>query len=76
MGSPRQAGVSKGGIRSQELGITVGRQIDAGVSRAVQDVREGQRDGGDRIIPVIADIYRAWHDAAPDLTDRVYAAGR
>src|SRR5206468_4049003 len=26
--------------------------------------------------PVIADIYRAWHDAAPDLTDRVYAAGR
>ena len=27
-------------------------------------VREGQRDGGDRIIPVIADVRRARHDAA------------
>ena len=25
-------------------------------------VREGQRDGGYRIIPVIADVGRAWHD--------------
>jgi hypothetical protein len=76
VGSPGQAGVSKGGIRSHELGITVGRQIDAGESRAVQAIREGQRDGGDRIVPVIADVRRAWYDTAPDLSDRVVAHAR
>ena len=30
-------------------------------------VRERQRDGGYRIIPVIADVGRAWHDTAADL---------
>ena len=34
----------------------------------VQGEREGQRNGGDRVIPVIADVRRAWHDAAPDLS--------
>ena len=34
--SPRQTLVGEGGIGGHELGITVGRQIDAGESRAVQ----------------------------------------
>ena len=29
---------------------------------------KGKRDGGDRIIPVIADIRRAWHDSAAYLS--------
>ena len=33
-------------------------------SRVIQGVREGQRDRGYLIVPVIADVYRAWHDAA------------
>ena len=35
---------------------------------SVQRVREGQRDGGYRIIPVIADVSSAWHDGAADLS--------
>ena len=42
-----------------------------GEGLVVQRVREGQRDGGYRIIPVIADVGRAWHDAAADLAYRV-----
>ena len=76
MGSPRQALVGEGGISGHELGITVRRQIDAGESRAVQGIREGQRDRGYRIIPVIADVGRAWHDAAADLRYRVLVARR
>ena len=40
-------------------------------SLVLQRVREGQRDGGDLIIPVIADVGRARHDAAADLRDVV-----
>ena len=76
MGSPRQALVGEGGIGGHELGITVRRQIDAGESRAVQGIREGQRDRGYRIIPVIADVGRAWHDAAADLIHHVCANAR
>jgi hypothetical protein len=60
--------VSEGRIGGCELRIAVGRQINAGEGLIVQTVREWQRDGGDRIIPVIADIGRAWHDAAADLS--------
>src|SRR4029077_6299612 len=71
VGGPWQALVGEGRIGGRELRIAVGRQIDRGEGLIVQRVREGQRDGGDRIIPVIADVGRAWHDAAPYLTDRV-----
>ena len=62
MGCPRQASVAEGGIRSRELGIAVGRQIDRGEGLIVQGVREGQRDGDDCIIPVIAGVRRARDD--------------
>ena len=76
MGSPRQALVGEGGIGGHELGITVGRQIDAGESRAVQGIREGQRDRGYRIIPVIADVGGARNDTATYLSNRVVAHAR
>jgi hypothetical protein len=68
VGGPWQALVSEGRIGGCELRIAVGRQIDAGEGLVVQTVREWQRDGGDRIIPVIADVRRAWHDGAPYLS--------
>ena len=76
MGSPRQAVVSKRRICGHKLGITVGRQIDAGESRAVQGIREGQRDRRYRIIPVIADVGGARNDTAPYLSNRVVAHAR
>ena len=76
VGEPRQALVGEGRIRGRELRIAVGRQIDAGEALVVQGEREGQRDGGDRIIPVIADVRRAWHDAAAYLIDHVHADAR
>jgi len=68
--------VGEGGIRGHELGITVRRQIDAGESRAVQGIREGQRDRGYRIIPVIADVGGAGNDTATYLSNRVVANAR
>jgi hypothetical protein len=61
----------EGRIDGRELRITVGRQIDRVEGLVVQRVREGQRDCGHRIILVIADIDRAWHDTAAYLSDRV-----
>ena len=63
VGEPRQALVAKGRIGRHELSIAVGRQIDAGEALVVQGEGEWQRDGGDRVIAVIADVHRAWHDA-------------
>ena len=60
---PWQAGVGEGRIGGCELRVAVGRQIDRAEGLIVQRVREGQRDGGDRIIPVIADVGSPWHDA-------------
>jgi hypothetical protein len=71
VGGPRQALVGKGRIGGCELRVAVGRQIDRGEGLIVQRVREGQRDGGYLIIRVVADVGRAWHDAAADLTYRV-----
>src|SRR5207249_10989642 len=68
---PWQAGVGEGGIHGRELRIAVGRQIDRAESLVVQRVREGQRDGDHRIIPVIAGVGRAWHDTGGYLADRV-----
>jgi hypothetical protein len=67
VGEPRQANVSEGGICSRELGIAVGRQIDARVRVAIERVSEGERDGGYQIIRVIADVRRPRHDIAPYL---------
>ena len=73
VGGPWQALVGKGRVSGRELRVAIGRQINAGEGLIVQRVREGQRDGGDRIIPVIADVGRAWHDTAPYLSDHVLA---
>jgi hypothetical protein len=71
VGGPWQALFGERRISRRELRVTVGRQIDRGEGLVVQRVREWQRDGGHRIIPVIADVGRAWHDGAADLTYRV-----
>jgi hypothetical protein len=63
VGEPRQALVGKGRIGGCELCVAVGRQIDAGETLVEQGEREGQRNGGHRIIPVITDVGGAWHDA-------------
>ena len=76
MGGPRQTLVGEGRVGGCELRIAVGRQIDRGEGLIVQRVREGQRDGGHRIIPVIADVGRAWHDAAAYLIYHVRADAR
>jgi hypothetical protein len=73
---PRQALVGEGRVGRRELGIAVGRQIDRGEALVVQGEREGQRDRGYRIIPVIADVSRAWHDAAAYLIYHVHADAR
>jgi len=64
VGEPRQALVGKGRVSGRELRVAIGRQIDAGETLVVQGEREGQRNGGHRIVPVIADVGRAWYDAA------------
>ena len=76
VGGPRQASISKRRIGSHELGVAVGRQIDRSECLVVQRVREGQRNGGHRVIPVIADVGRAWHDTPADLIDRVLTHAR
>ena len=53
---PRQANISKGGVRGRKLRIAVGRHVDAGKGLVVQGVRERQRDVGYLIVPVIAAI--------------------
>ena len=62
VGCPRQTLIKEGRIRGRELGIAIGRQINARESRGIEGVREGQRDGGYLIVAVIADICGARHD--------------
>ena len=76
MGGPWQTLVGEGGIGGRELRIAVGRQIDAGETLVVQGVREGQRNGDDCIVPVIADVGGAWHDAAAYLIYHVHTDAR
>src|SRR5207249_7014872 len=71
-----QAAVGEDARPGGKVGLAVGVEPYLGEGLVVQGERKWQRDGCDRIIPVIADIYRDWNDAAPDMTDRVYAAGR
>jgi len=76
VGGPWQALVGKGRIGCRELRVAVGRQINAGETLVVQGEREGQRNGGYRIIAVITDVGRAWHDAAAYLIYHVHADAR
>lgn len=73
---PRQANVSFGVIRCRELCITVGRQIDRVERVVVQSVREWQRNGGDRIMSVIADVGFPWDATALYLTYHILADTR
>ena len=76
VGEPRQANVGKVGSRGRELSRPIGRYIDARERRVVQCEWERQWNSGHYIITMIAGVCSAWHDTAPYLTDRVYAAGR
>ena len=49
-------------IRGRELRVAVGRQINAGKALVVQGEGEWQRQGGNCIICVIADVRRARDD--------------
>jgi hypothetical protein len=60
--------VGEGRIGRHKLRIAVGRQIDVREGLVVHRVREGQRDRGDCVIPVITDVGRAWHDGGGYLT--------
>jgi hypothetical protein len=73
---PWQALIGEGRVGSCELSIAVGRQIHTRETLVVQREWEGQRNGRYRIIPVIADVGRAWHDAAAYLTYHVRANAR
>ena len=65
---PRQrARVNPVDIRGHELGIAVGRHIDPRVIRVIEGVGERYTDKGCAIVGMIADVRRAWHDAAPYL---------
>src|SRR5206468_6410214 len=68
MGQPGQTRIGEGSIQSGELGIPVRRQVHRVKRLVIQGVREGQCNGGYLIVPVIADVYRAWHDTAPYLS--------
>src|SRR4029077_4279547 len=77
VGEPWQALVSKGRVSGCELRVAIGREINAGKALVIQRVRKWQGHGGHRIIPVVADVGRARHDAAADLIDHVRTdAGR
>ncbi len=73
---PRQANVGPGVIRCRKLRIAVGRQIDRVERAVVQSVREWQRNGGDRIIPVIADVGFPSHATALYRKYHVFADAR
>ena len=72
---PGQALVGKRGIRSHELGVAVGRQIDRSECLAVQGEWKGKRDGGYLVIPVIANVGGARHNASGYLNYRKTCAG-
>jgi len=76
VGSPRQASVSKGRVRCRKLGIAVGRQINAGEALVVQGEWERQRDRGDRVIAMVADVRGTRHDGIGYLRYSVLAGAR
>ena len=76
MATPRQTNVRCASGGRGKLRIAVGRQVNARESRAIQRVREWQRDGGYQIIRVISDVRRARHDTAFYLRYHVLADTR
>ena len=70
MVKPREAHI-EGAIARGKLRVAIGRQANGTHIRVVQLVREWQRDNGYQIIGVIADVGRARHDAATDLSNDV-----
>ena len=76
MAVPWQADVSEGVLRGRELGIAVGRHINACVSLIVERERKGERNVGDYVIAMIAGVCRALHTTAAYLTYRVLADAR
>jgi len=70
MVKPREAHIESG-IERGKLRIAIGRQANGTHIRVVQLVREWQRDNGYQIISVIANVGRARHDAATDLSNDV-----
>ena len=76
MGEPWQALVGKSRVSGRELRVAIGRQIDRGEALVVQRIREGQRDGGYRVVSVIADVGGAWDDAAAELIYHVRTDAR
>jgi hypothetical protein len=77
VGGPWQrTDIGESRVGSHELGIAVGRHIDAVKGLVVQGVRERQRNVCYLIVPVIAAIGRPWHDAAAYLSEHVLADAR
>jgi len=76
VGEPWQALVGKSRVSGRELRVAIGREIDRGEALVVQRIREGQRDGGYRVVSMITDVGRAWHDAATYLIEHVLADAR
>ena len=64
MAGPREASVSVPRIHRRELGIAVGREVRRVKRVVIEREREGQCDGGDTIITMVADVRRAGHDTA------------
>jgi hypothetical protein len=67
---PRQANVTPVVIRSRELGIAIGRQVDAVEALIVQRENKWQCNVGHYVIPMIANVVVAWDDAATFLYNR------
>ena len=76
MSSPWQTDVIGVDIRSGELGIAVGRQTNTRETHVVEHEREGKRDSGYYVIPVIADVCRAQHATAACLIYNVLVPWR
>ena len=76
MRGPRQTDIGEVGSHGRELGIAVGRDIDAAERLVIQRVTEWYRETGYRIVPVIAAVCRSWHDTAPYLTYDVMVCRR
>jgi len=69
MTRPRQALVGEGRIGGHKLSIAVGREVDRSEGLTVQGERERKRDGGDRVISVIANVGCARHNRTSALGD-------
>jgi hypothetical protein len=67
MTGPWQALVAEVRIGGHKLSIAVGREVDRSERLTVQSEREGKRDGGYLVIPVIANVGCSRHNRTSDL---------